>query len=329
MTNPARLYLPLLVHDQEQVQRQAATILLATYGERALTYLRRLLDDPLPDVSGQARTALAVVGAVGGLRVELRPFRGIYVRCLGTLQVFFDSRELLAQDWSARESGRAGARKMQGIFAYLVHCGRRGASRDEIGSAVWGGDVSAVSLSRTLGSLRSIIAELSSPDLADRALRIERDHCTLNPDSYHSDADLFERTFDLACDRENHDGLASAASLYQQTLGLYDGPYMVAVPRGSDWGRERRDLLANNYLIAIERLAELAYQNGNDYKCIALCRQGLHIEPSADDITVWLLRAYRRLGLSVDLESSFQRYLRALGTSPAPGDPVVREMHNA
>ncbi|HMQ34905.1 MAG TPA: bacterial transcriptional activator domain-containing protein [Chloroflexaceae bacterium] len=325
MANPTQLYLPLLTHADEAVRRQASLVLLSTYGARGLTYLRRLLDAPEASVRAEARAALLAVAQASGLHVELQPFRGIYVRCLGELQVFVNGREVAPQDWAQSGGGRAGARKTQGLFAFLVHSGGRGASRAEIVAAVWSEPVGPSSLSRALGGVRELLAQLGSPELAAQALSVGRDHVTLSPASYHSDAALLERTLDLACQREQQEDLGAAAPLYHQVLELYDGPYMDAVPRASDWGRERRDLLANAFLLASERLAEHAYGQGNYRQCLALCRKALAVDPAADDLVSWLLRAYDELGLSVEADQIYRRYLVSAEVDPLrePEDPVV------
>jgi two-component SAPR family response regulator len=309
MGNPTTLYLPLLINADPAVRRQAGVLLLATYGERGLTYLRRLLDDPSSEIRDQARAALLSVSETSGLNIALEPFRGIYVRCLGELQVFVHSREVLPQDWSQAEGGRAGSRKVQGIFAYLVHCGRRGAGRAELADAVWGAPVSAASFSRTLGALRQMLTQLGSPEFAQQALVVDRDHCALSPGVYLCDADHFERTYDLATQREDRGGLAEAAALYHQVISLYDGPYMQDLPRASDWGTERRTLIANSFVIAAERLASYAREQGNDRQCVLFCRKALEVDPAADDVVAILLRAYDHLGLRVDLEGAYRRYL--------------------
>jgi DNA-binding SARP family transcriptional activator len=327
MGNPIEIYLPLLTSSDPAVRDQATLILLSTYGERGLTYLRRMLDTP--ELHDQARAALVAIAASSGLHVELRPFRGIYVRCLGELQVFVDTHEVIASDWAQIEGGRAGGRKVQGLFAYLVHCGRRGASRSEICDAVWGHAVSAASLSRTLGALRQVLAQLGSPDLARDALISERDRCTLSPTAYFSDADHFERTFDLACQSEEREGLAAALPLYHQVLALYEGAYMEAIPRASDWGQERRALIDNSYLIAAERLASHAWDSGSDRHCILICSKALAISPAASDLAALLLRVYARQGLTVDLEHAYRRYLKATSINPLgePDDEVVETYH--
>lgn len=324
--NPTELYLPLLTHGDAQVRRQASMILLSTYGVRGLTYLRRLLDAPDVALQAGARAALLAVAEASSLHVELQPFRGIYVRCLGDLQVFVNGREVLPHDWAQDGGGRGGARKTQGLFAFLVHRGRRGASRAEIADAVWDAPVAPASLSRALGGVRDLLTQLGSPDLAAQALRVGRDHIALSPASYDSDADQLERTLDLACQREEQEGLDGAAPLYHQVVALYDGPYMEAVPRACDWGRERRDLLANAYMLALERLAEHSYAQGNYRQCLAHCRRALGVDPAADDLVSWLLRAYEQLGLPVDADHVYLQYLEAAGVDPLrePEDAVVR-----
>src|SRR5690349_9631207 len=135
--NPARLYLPLLVDSQPAVRRQACLILLGTYGDRALTYLRRLTDDADPQVRHEARLALLAIAEITDSTLKARPFRGMHVECLGRMRVYLGNNELRDSDWTAAEGGRAGARKMQGALAYLIHCGRRGASREALGAALW------------------------------------------------------------------------------------------------------------------------------------------------------------------------------------------------
>ncbi len=326
MGNPTELYLPLLTHADPDVRRHSVTLLLATYGERGLTYLRRLLDDPSPAVRTDARNALLAVSEVSDLNVELRPFRGVYVRCLGDFRIFINSYELQPGDWGSDDGGRAGGRKVQGLLAFLVHCGHQGATRAEIATAVWENSVSPVSISRTLGALRDTFTRFGSTDLTSQLLLINRERVVLNPSAYLSDADHFERTFDLACQRENEDDLSAAQPLYHQVIALYDGPYMERVPCGTDWGQDRRERIASAYLIAAERLAEHAYEHHSDRLCLAICQRALSLDPTDEDLTIWLLRAYIRQGLWVDAERAFRRYLEVNGLNPRD-DPQNEVVH--
>ncbi len=327
MSNPVTLYLPLLTHTDPLVRRQATTILLTHYGNRALTYLRRLLDDPA--LSEQARAALTNIGDITGLRVELRPFRGVYVRCLGDFQVFINSRPIEPDEWGQSDGGKAGGRKVQGIFAYLVHCGAGGATRSEIATAIWGGAASASSIARTLTALRQVLHQCGGSDLATHLLHTNRQRCVLNSDLYRSDADLLERTFDLAAKTADEQGLEAAISFYQYVLDLYDGPYMEGIAGAEQWAAERRASLLSKTVLAGERLAAHAYATGNDQQCLHYCQRVLSLEPRAAAVVNWHLRASHRLGLPVEMQRVYQRYLAAAGINPRRkrDDPVVQLYH--
>ena len=74
-----------------------------------------------------------------------------------------------------------------------------------------------------------------------RELVIGHDHYVLLPDYYHTDVQLFERTFDLACHVEETQGLEAAEQLYTQALQIYGGPYMIDIPRSTHWSQTQRD----------------------------------------------------------------------------------------
>jgi len=72
MSNPIELYLPLLTSTDPAVRAQATLILLSTYGERGLTYLRRLLDaEGFTNVSIMSYTAKYASAFYGPFRDAL------------------------------------------------------------------------------------------------------------------------------------------------------------------------------------------------------------------------------------------------------------------
>jgi len=318
--NPARLYLPLLADAQPNIRHHAAAILLGTYGDRALTFLRQLLDDPDRTTRQRARAALRILGEDLGVAIGLHPPPRMYVECLGQLRVYIAGHEIHPHDWAQLDGGRAGWRKVQGVFAYLIHCGRRGSSRESLGAAVWGGPVSASSLSRTLTALRQALDQAGDAAFVERALTITRDSCVLSPEAYHTDVQLFGQAFNIACAVEQTRGLAAAVPLYAQAVNLYGGPYMAGVPGGETWSQARHDLHMNEYLIAAERLAEHAYTRRRYQHCAALCRAALQIDPAADDITAWLLRTYNQVGLYDELGRAYREYLRRVAIDPASAE---------
>jgi len=309
--NLARLYLPLLVSPQPPVRQQACIILLGTYGSRALTYVRRLIDDADPQVRQDARLALLAVAEVTDLGIQMQPFSGMYVECLGRLRIYIGNQEIRLQDWARAESGHVGWQKVQGVLAYLIHCGRRGASRSAIGAAVWGGPFSTNSLSRTLATLRQTLSSTCGQSFAERALMISDDHCILDPDCYHTDADIFERTFSAAARLRQNEEIGSAIPIYNQVAHLYTGPYMADVPRGSGWGELRREQLVRTFVSASECLAQYFYTKGQYKHCLYICAAALDADELADNIIVWQLRAYAQEGLYGNLEQAYRRYTRA------------------
>jgi two-component SAPR family response regulator len=314
--NPAGLYLPLLTNPQPDVRQQACTILLGTYGKHALTYLRRLLDDPNPHLRDQARTALQAVSEITGIATKTEPFAGIYVECLGRLRVYVDNHEVRAEEWKQYEVGHAGWQRVQTCFAFLVHCGRRGATRATLSKAV--GDTSAkpTGFSRMIGALQHMLASMLGAEFVERALVIGQDHYVLLPDYYHTDVQLFERAFELACHIEETHDLEAAQPIYTQAIRVYGGPYMIDIPRSAHWCQVHRDHLMSSFVIAAERVAEYFYIRQEYEKCVAVCSQALNVEEDDDDVVAWLLRAYSELGLPGELEHTYYHYLRVAAIKP-------------
>lgn len=330
MPSLVRMYLPLLTHTQPDVRMQSCSILLSTYGDRAVTHLRRLLDDPDVLVRQQARLALLAVKETTDLPIVMRPFQGMYVECLGRVRLHIGNSELHDDGLVQQGSGRAGWQKVQGVLAYLVHSGGRGASREAIAQAVWGESWSANSVARTLTALRQAFdAAPGGGELAEAALTIEPDYCRLDPDAYHSDVAAFERAFGLAVQCEHDHGLAEAATFYSQALALYSGAYMADVPRAARWGRQRRDYLMSSFVIAAERQAEHYFEQGDMRRCLEACTLALDADPAADEAMIWMLRAYSAAGMRAEREQAYRGYLRvalagnASAAVPAD-DPVVQ-----
>lgn len=317
-TLPLRLFLPLLAHDEAAVRRQAYLALHCSFGPAVVGQLRALLKSPEPELREQARRALRSAVELAGVEAAAPPDDSIAVRCLGGLQVTIAGAPLPLQSWTQPSGGRAGVQKVRAAFAYLVHCGARGTSREALGEAVWGGEVSPSSVARTLTTLRQALSSADSDDLLEAALTIGDERCLLNPEGYFSDVEVFERTCALAFQVEERGGLAAAAPLYAQALDLYSGPYMADIPRGSGWMLERREALAGDFFIATERLAEHLFAQQQYEECTRRCLLAVDEDAAADEITAWLLRAYGRLGHTAELEHAFKRYMRAAGFTASP-----------
>jgi DNA-binding SARP family transcriptional activator len=312
--NLLRLYLPLLTNHQPEVRQQVCLLLLGTYGDQALTYLRRMINDADQHVRQDARLALLAMTEMGDLTVKVQPFRGMYVECLGRLKVYISNHEMQPQDWAQAQGGRAGWQKVQAMLAYLIHCGRRGASRAALGSAAWGGPFSETSFARTLTALQQALNMYAGgSQIIEQALVVEGDYCLLDTECYHTDVQFFERTYGLATKIEREQGLMQATPVYWQAIQLYGGSYMADITSARMWCRQRRDHLMNSFIIAADRVAEQAYADQQYHKCIGICRVALDADPTADEPVIWLMRAAAIAGQRAELEHAYCNYLRATG----------------
>lgn len=315
-TSPVRLSLPLLINPHAEVRAQACAVLLATYGDRALTDLRRMTHDPDIRVRQQARTALDVFDTFAAHSPSPSPVESIYIECFGCLRIFIGCDMSRPQEWAALDTGRVGWQKMQAVFAYLVHCGRRGTSQVALGEAVWGATVSSAYIARTLTALRNVLEQISGERLSRQALLISREHCALDVEAYRSDVQAFEQALDLAEQTDSFDGLAHAAPLYAQAIQFYGGSYLADVLPGSGWARERRATFDRRFVAAAERFAEHLYAQRDDEQCALVCQQALEIDQRAEAVTAWLIRASARQGEFGECEYTYRRYLRITGIDP-------------
>lgn len=315
-TSPIRLSLPLLINPHAEVRAQACAVLLATYGDRALLDLRRMTHDPDIRVRQQARTALEAFDTSTAHSQSSSPVESVYIECFGCLRIFIGCNMRRPQEWAALDTGRVGWQKMQAVFAYLVHCGRRGTSQAALGEAVWGANVSSAYIARTLAALRNVLEQIGGERLSRHALLISREHCALDVEAYRSDVQAFEQALDLAEQTDSFDGLAYAAPLYAQAMQYYGGAYLADVLPGNGWARERRAMFDRRFVAAAERYAEYLYAQRDDEQCVLVCQQALEIDQSAESVTAWLVRAAARQGEFGECEYAYRRYLRTTGIDP-------------
>lgn len=311
-----RRVLPLLSCSNTTICTQSCSDVTARYGSETQRLLYDLLNDPELPTRQQAALALHTLDQWAAAYPTAPSFRSVYITCLGPLHIFQGNREIRFQDWMTLQGGRAGWLKVLGVFAYLVHRGRSGATRDEIGAAVWDRQVSASSIARTLSTLRKTLAQLVSPLFVTSALHRTPERWTLASDTYLTDVQIFDRLMAVAIDIEDQVGLDAACPLYTYAMSLYAGSYMEGISAAHETYHERRQHLLNSFVIAVERLAEHAYTRHQYQRCIALCQQGLDADLASEEITVWLLRAWKQLHIRGEVEHAYQTYLRAAEIDP-------------
>lgn len=270
-------------------------------------------------VKGAATMTIAL-GRTGG---DGAATRQLFVECLGRFRLSDCSQSQAFGDWARHCHDRAGVYKVQSVLAYLIHAGRRGATRSALNQAIWSRKANAATISRTLGALSDVLADLCGDAFIERHLLITADHLILNPECYQTDAQRFLGVYDRAAQLESDRGLAAAAPLYEQALRQYGGPYMVDIPRADYWCGERREQLASSFVNVCERLAEHTFAERRYRSCITLCQQALDVEETADDIVCWLMRAFHALDMRAELEHGYRLYQRAVSASGDHADADV------
>ncbi|OAN40815.1 hypothetical protein A6A03_19280 [Chloroflexus islandicus] len=316
----------LLLHNDPEVQRQAAELLLTTVGAHIFTVLRRQLASADEAEKANALRALQTLEQHGRQRVEQRPFSGLHFETLGALRIYVGNHELTAHEWAAFNRSHAGWQKAQALLAYLFHYGQRGMTIEAALAAIWQDRATASAISRTLTAIRYVIGELGGADLAKRALISEQNRLWLSPMVCSSDAALFERAVQYAEQIEAEFDFESALPHYQHACSLYGGNYLVMVDLYDEDIEDYRQQLITTYLYLVERISEYYFSQQNIPRCIDWCLRGLRIRATDEQLVVRLLECYARQRRSADIERLYQRYRRHLGGMPDDDDEVERWM---
>lgn len=305
--------LHLLNHSDSVVRQQIWTLLFELYGQDTEIYLRRLRDHGHTTMQLLAQQALAGLNELG-IEVSPPPTRLLHMLCLGTFRVYVGSREIQQHDWAGSGPSRGGGLKAQSMLSYLLHCGSRGATEDELMHAIWGDNPqSAGSLARTQSHLFDVLDGSDRSYGQCRFIIKNKRHLMLRPGLCSSDAERFLQRWHHAEHTENETSLEAAVPLYEKVIHQYSGAYMDFVPKGWDWHLERAHQLQAVYLSALERLAASEYTARNYPYCRSLCQQGLQLDRSDQLLTEKLLIVLADLDLPAEATRTFIYYLEASG----------------
>lgn len=196
------------------------------------------------------------------------------------------------------------------LLAYLAHCGERGAARERVGRALFGGrlDNSTRSYFRqAIQRLNEILPE--GVRLVTEGARVRIDGATIVSESQTLEAALAEAS--RLRGRDRLDATMRALAVVEQ------GGYLPMVD--SDWACERRRLLEDKVLDARADAAELAFRCGFYQQAEALVRTVLEDDPYRESAWQTLMRINGELG-DADKVVAAYRYceesLRELGLEP-------------
>jgi two-component SAPR family response regulator len=258
-------------------------------------------EEPLPDVDW---TALRANENCGQQRWK--------IRCLGNLRVY--RQDGAPVRWN-RVNGAA--LKTKTLFAYLLHCGQRGAEAEEIADLLWPrAKTSKQSLNRLYHTIHCLRMALS-PDLgASRdspfVLSLNRRYYLALPEATWIDVPVFEqycrRGEKLLRDNRLEESLIchlAAEKLYTGGL-LADIPVEYAESTDKDWCWSQRYWLEEMYVKMLNYMAGIHRRGGSLELAVAYGEKAIRIDPCFEGAHQELMRAFQMLGRRDALERQYR-----------------------
>ena len=121
---------------------------------------------------------------------------------------------------------------------------------------------------------------------------------------------------------------AGAAAEYERALALYQGDFLADDPY-EDWPGTTREHLLLAYLDVLDRLASLAFDQGQYGACVALCRLLVEKDPCREDGHRRLMRCFTRQGQPHLALRQYQACAdaldRELGVDPDPATVALAD----
>jgi len=250
------------------------------------------------------------------------------IHCLGELQVY--RQDVTPVRWNMVHGATL---KTKTLFAYLLHCGQRGATAEKLADLLWpeanSTDQGLNRLYHTVHCLRMAL----SPELAssrDSPFVRNDDQCyyLALPEGTWIDIPMFEQLCYKAerLLRENKDEESlichlAAESLYRGAL-LADIPAQYAENVDKDWCWSRRYWLQEMYLKMLTYMAGTYRRRNDSPRALAYCGKVLNIDPCSERAHQEMMRIFHVTGRRDALERQYRLCVQALerydGRAPSP-----------
>lgn len=208
------------------------------------------------------------------------------VYCLGELRV--QRHDGTPVNWNAAKG--AATKKIKTLFAYLMECGKTGASMEQLADLLWpdaaDGQKALGRLYHTVHALRAALEPDLTNGRASRHLLIRDGRCfLLLPDETWVDATAFEqfcyrgeRLIEAGDDDNALACYLAADKLYAGDL-LADIPLAYAERTDDDWCWSRRYWLQEMYLKLLVGLAAIHRRRGAVQEALGHARRALALDP--------------------------------------------------
>ena len=308
-------------------------VIAAQHPGRWRFVLRRLIEDAAPGAALSGARLLEKIGEQGDVR-RLRAFARrqrrtassasigrALARRLADHVIVHDQARVSIQVGHRQVSGSSVRRKVLALLCFLLTKPDLASTRDQVLDALWPemDPLDAInSLNQTVYFLRRILEE----DYVD----------DLSPGYVHHDPDLIWLDRELVTSRSNEcrrlikslpavptpDQVNGLVETYERRFAL-DFEY-------EEWATPYRDWLHASYLEIVERALTGDLEAGHFARGISLARSVLDVDPTADQVEVFLLRLYRASGAHAAAAEQYGHYAGVirdqLGVEPPPLDSL-------
>lgn len=241
--------------------------------------------------------AQALIRSSASTEPEQKPTLRIFGFGYGRAEL--GGEEIPPSDWEA-----ASVRQL--LFYLLLHGSQ---TRDQIAAALWP-ELPAHKVKATFHTTKFRLK---------RAL--DRDAVHFDGTSYHIHPEL-EGWFDVAVFQEllQEHGVGRPEERLQQAVDLYQADFLVDCY--ADWCIPIRERLREQYLEALEELAQRLMVRRQYRQALEILRRGLEVDNLREDLHRQLMRAYALSGRGSEAIAQYQHCAeileRELGVSPSP-----------
>jgi DNA-binding SARP family transcriptional activator len=250
-------------------------------------------DSPQPGLRARiqsllSRKPVALPSASAPLKTisEMSAGPSLAIYCLGQFRVLQDDQNI--EDWPSS--------KGKSIFKYLVAHHQHPIPREVLMELFWPEahpDAARNNLNVSIYGLRQALRKIR-PDYAHVLFRDES--YLLNPDLHiWVDADQFVEHYKTGQSLEQRGELILALREYGAAESLYQGEFFEE-DRYEDWPVPQRQLLQDDYLILLDRLSSIYFDQEDFAACVGSCHKMLAVEPCREEAHRRIMRCYSRQG---------------------------------
>jgi len=272
-----------------------------------------------PDVREHLKAVPAAPRDNAGVR-SVRPVSAILsadlsIRMLGPVDIFRDQARPFAPDaWTTKRA--------RDILCFVASRPHRRAQKDAIVDTFWGEADFATVEKNFHPTVSHIRKALNSKQPLKQNFLVYRDgDYMLNPDfSYAIDVEEFDRLIGEAEAARRARQHEASVARYEEAVALYRGEFMQGCY--DDWVEEQRAYYREQYLRALEALADAARRDGEWTRTLDIAQRLLHDDPFREDMHCAVMQAHAALGhrgaVKEHYDGMCKLLKRELGVEPAP-----------